>query len=81
MHFRSLIIFLVLFSCHFSMAQDTTKTKEETKKYSKIQVYSNKHKFTKFIYKLIFEPIYKSETKKTHSIKLEKQNLLLTKVK
>lgn len=72
MHFRSLIIFLVLFSCHISMAQDTTKTKEETKKYSKIQVYSNKHKFTKFIYKLIFEPIYKPETKKNAFNKVRK---------
>ena len=64
MYFRNLIVSLVLFSCHISMAQDTTKTIEETKKYSKIEVYSNKHKFTKFIYKLIFEPIYKPETKK-----------------
>jgi len=74
MYFRSLIIFLVLFCCHISMAQDTTKTNEETKKYSKIQVYSNKHKFTKFIYKLIFEPIYKPETKKNTFNKVRKTN-------
>jgi hypothetical protein len=63
MFFRYLIIFLVLLSGHQSMAQDTTKTKEETKKYSKIELYSNKHKFTKFVYKLIFEPVQKSVVK------------------
>lgn len=72
MLFRYLIIFFVLFSCHISMAQDTTKTKEETKKYSKIQVYSNKNKLTKFIYKLIFEPIYKAETNKNSFKKVRK---------
>ena len=64
----------MLFSCHLSMAQDTTKTKEETKKYSKIQAYSNKHKFTKFFYKLIFEPIYKPSVKKNSFSKVKKIN-------
>jgi len=74
MFFRYLFIFLVLFTCHLSMAQDTTKTIEETKKYSKIQAYSNKHKFTKFIYKLIFEPVYKSSVKKNSSTKVKITN-------
>ena len=56
------------------MAQDTTKTKEETKKYSKIQVYSNKHKFTKFIYKMIFEPVYKPVVRKNTFSKVKKIN-------
>ena len=72
MFFRYLFIFLVLFSCHQSMAQDTTKTKEETKKYSKIQAYSNKHKFTKFFYKLIFEPVYQPVVKKNSFSKVKK---------
>ena len=74
MFFRYLFVFIVLLSCHQSMAQDTTKTKEETKKYSKIQVYSNKRKFTKFIYKLIFEPVYKSVIKKNTFSKVKKTN-------
>ena len=74
MLFRNLFIFLVLFSCQLSVAQDTTKTKEETKKYSKLQTYSNKHKFTKFIYKLIFEPVNKTSVKKNSFSKVRKTN-------
>lgn len=74
MFFRYLLVFLVLLSCHLTMAQDTTKTKEETKKYSKIQIYSNKHKFTKFIYKLIFEPVNKPSEKKKSFKKIKKTN-------
>jgi hypothetical protein len=64
----------MLFSSYKNMAQDTTKTKEETKKYSKIQVYSNKHKFTKFIYKMIFEPVYKPVVRKNTFSKVKKIN-------
>jgi hypothetical protein len=74
MFIRNLFFFLVLLSCQFSVAQDTTKTKEETKKYSKIQTYSNKHKFTKFIYKLIFEPVNKTSIKKNSFTKVRKTN-------
>jgi hypothetical protein len=56
------------------MAQDTTKTKEETKKYSKIENYSNKHKFTKFLYKIIFEPVYKPVINTKSFSKIEKLN-------
>jgi len=73
--FKYLFIFLVLFSCHQSLAQDTTKTKEETKKYSKIQTYSNKYKVTRFIYKLIFEPIQKSAVKTNAFRKVKKTKL------
>lgn len=74
MFFRHLFVFLVLFSCQKTMAQDTTKTKEETKKYSKIQVYSNKHKFTKFLYKMIFEPVYKPVINTKSFSKIKKLN-------
>lgn len=74
MLFKYVFIFLALFNCHQLMAQDTTKTKEETQKYSKIQVYSNKHKFTKFVYKLIFEPIYKPVENKNSFSKVKKNN-------
>jgi hypothetical protein len=56
------------------MAQDTTKTKEETKKYSKIENYSNKHKFTKFLYKIIFEPVYKPVINTKSFSKIKKLN-------
>lgn len=74
MFFRYLFVFLVLFSCQKTMAQDTTKTKEETKKYSKIENYSNKHKFTKFLYKIIFEPVYKPVINTKSFSKIEKLN-------
>lgn len=77
MFFRYLVIFLVLLSCHQSMAQDTTKTKEETKKYSKIELYFNKHKFTRFIYKLIFEPVHKPVVK-TNAFRKVKQTKFST---
>jgi hypothetical protein len=56
------------------MAQDTTKTKEETNKYSKIENYSNKHKFTKFLYKIIFEPVYKPVINTKSFSKIKKLN-------
>ena len=74
MFFRYLFVFLVLFSCQKTMAQDTTKTKEETKKYSKIENYSNKHKFTKFLYKIIFEPVYKPVINTKSFSKIKKLN-------
>lgn len=72
MLFKYYFFFIILFSCNQLWAQDTTKTKEETKKYSKIQLYSNKHKFTKFFYKLIFEPVYKPVVKKNSFSKVKK---------
>lgn len=74
MFFRYLFVFLVLFSCQKTMAQDTTKTKEETKKYSKIENYSNKHKFTKFLYKIIFEPVYNPVINTKSFSKIKKLN-------
>ena len=72
MFFRSIVILIVLLSGQQSLAQDTTKTKEETKKYSKIELYSNKHKFTRFIYKLIFEPVQKTVVKTNAFRKVKK---------
>lgn len=74
MFFRYIFVFLVLLNCQQNLAQDTTKTKEETLKYTKIQTYSNKRKFTKFIYKLLFEPVYKPTIKKTSLDKVYKVN-------
>lgn len=62
------IIFLIciLFCFQQSFSQETTPKKDSSKVYKDIQLFSNKYKFTKFLYKLIFRPIesnQKIETK------------------
>ena len=73
---KIIFTFFILFNCYFLVAQDTIKSKEETKQYSKIELYSKKHKFTKFIYKLIFEPVSKPKIAMNSFHKIKKMNFV-----
>src|SRR6476646_4219096 len=56
---KKLPIFLIFLfcCCQLATAQDDGKPKDSARMYKKIQEYSKKRKFTKFIHGLIFEPI------------------------
>lgn len=69
------IFFILLFCyCPFLAAQDTIKTKEETISYGKIERYSKKNKFTKFVYRLLFEPVSRPKIKKNSFHKIKRIN-------
>ena len=70
---RQKIIFLVflLFCFQLSFSQEIKPKKDSSEVYRKIQTYSKKHKFTNFLHKLVFKPIY---PKKKESKKAVKQN-------
>ncbi|MBC8882852.1 hypothetical protein H9X57_04095 [Flavobacterium piscinae] len=62
-------MFLFLWICFISYAQDNkTKTDSAAIGYKKIENYSKKNKFTKFVHKLIFKS---TDVKPTHPDKVE----------
>jgi hypothetical protein len=63
---RQKITFLVflLFCFQLSFSQETTPKKDSLEVYKDIQTYSKKHKFTKFLHKLVFRPVNPKKTKK-----------------
>ncbi|MGX7668904.1 hypothetical protein [Flavobacterium pedocola] len=65
---------MILFSYQFTLAQDNPKAKDSSKVYRDIEKYSKKRKFTKFLYKLIFEPVAKQEIKNISKHKIKKNN-------
>lgn len=68
-----ILIFLVVFSYHTLPAQDNPKVNDSSKMYRDIEQYSKKRKFTKFLHKLIFEPVAKQERKNILLHKIKKQ--------
>lgn len=65
-----LIFVLVIFSYQLSFAQKTEIKKDTSRGYRNIEKYSKKRKFTKFLHKLIFNPIMKEKGKKNNFQKL-----------
>lgn len=72
--YKLILFFLILFSCQFILAQDNPKAKDTSKMYRNIEKYSKKGKFTKFLHKLIFEPVAKQELKNIALHKIKKQH-------
>ena len=60
---KLIFCFFILFTFQLSYAQENPKKEDSTKMYRDIEKYSNKRKFTKFLHKLIFEPIAKQKKK------------------
>lgn len=59
------IIFILLFLCfNLSFSQENILKKDSSEVYKDIQTYSKKHKFTKFLHKLVFRPVNPKKTKK-----------------
>ena len=68
--FRQQIIILLIsisLCCQFSFSQEKEPKKDSLKVYKNLQSYSKKHKFTKFVHKLIFKPI-NSKQKRTKKV-------------
>lgn len=61
---KSLFFVLILFCYQHSFAQKNEVKKDSSKGYRDIEKYSKKRKFTKFIHKLIFNPVAKEKVKK-----------------
>lgn len=69
-----LYFILILFCYQLSNAQENEIKKDSSKGYRDIEKYSKKRKFTKFIYKLIFNPVAKKAPKKQRPKKIKPQN-------
>lgn len=69
-----LYFILILFCYQLSYAQENEIKKDSSKGYRDIEKYSKKRKFTKFIYKLIFNPVAKKAPKKQRPKKIKPQN-------
>lgn len=67
-----ILLILVIFSAGEIQSQETEK-KDSTAIYKKIEAYSKKRKFTKFVHGLIFEPISK-KTVRQRNKKISKAN-------
>ncbi|NTW31229.1 MAG: hypothetical protein HGB12_01115 [Bacteroidetes bacterium] len=59
----------------FAFAQQTGARKDSTKFYKNIETYSQRSKFTKFIYSLIFKPIASNSKKKEVKKKVSKKQI------
>lgn len=69
---KLLFCVLIMFSYQLSFAQENQKEKDSSKMYRDIEKYSKKRKFTKFIYKLIFEPVAEQKVIKSSFQKIRK---------
>ncbi|WP_310556920.1 hypothetical protein [Flavobacterium sp.] len=74
MKFKLLFYTLIIFSCQLSFAQEKGKKKDSSEVYRDIEKYSKKRKFTKFIHKLIFEPVAKQKVRKSSFRKIKQIN-------
>lgn len=62
---RHILFYILILLCYqFSFAQNNEIKKDSSKGYRDIEKYSNKRKFTKFLHKLIFNPVAKKTSKK-----------------
>lgn len=72
---HKIILFLLLLACSLtSYAQKNEVEKDSSKGYRNIEKYSKKRKFTKFIHKLIFNPVSKTTVVKPKSQKVVSKN-------
>jgi hypothetical protein len=71
---KFLLFTLILLCCQFSFAQNNEVKKDSSKGYRNIEKYSKKRKFTKFIHKLIFNPVAKNTAVKAKAEKVVSKN-------
>jgi hypothetical protein len=70
---RTFLYFILMLFCHqLSYAQKIEVKKDSSKGYRDIEKYSKKRKFTKFLHKLIFNPVAKKTSKTTKKQKPKK---------
>lgn len=73
LNYKYILILLLFCSCSIVLAQDNPKAKDTSKMYRDIEKYSKKRKFTKFLHKLVFEPVAKQKIKKKAFHKIKKK--------
>ena len=68
---QQIIIFLIFISlcCQFSFSQEKEPKKDSLEVYKNLLSYSKKHKFTKFVHKLIFKPINSKQKRRKKVIR------------
>ncbi len=72
MPYKKLLLFLlILLGFQMVFSQENAPKKDSSEVYRDIQTYSKKHKFTKFLHKLVFKPI---NSKKKKQKKVVEQN-------
>ena len=71
---KSLFLLLIILCYQLSFAQKNEVKKDSSKGYRDIEKYSKKRKFTKFIHKLIFNPVAKKTPKKQKTKKIPVKN-------
>lgn len=71
---KYLLYVLILFCYQLSFAQKNEVKKDSSKGYRDIEKYSKKRKFTKFLHKLIFNPVVKKTPKKQRAKKIKSKN-------
>lgn len=65
---------MIICSCQLSFAQEIPVKKDSSKVFRDIEKYSKKRSFTKFIHKLIFEPVAKQKVRKNKFQKIKRTN-------
>lgn len=69
-----IVFFIFIFFCfQISFSQENVPKKDSLEMYKDIQTYSKKHKFTKFLHKLVFKPINSKKKKKKRLIQTSYQ--------
>lgn len=72
---HTFLYFVLIIFCHqLSYAQKNEIKKDSSKGYRDIEKYSKKRKFTKFLHKLIFNPVAKKTSKKQKPKKIKSKN-------
>jgi hypothetical protein len=72
---KLLLLMFVLFWCQLSIGQKKPPVKDSARIYKKIQEYSEKRGFTKFLHKLVFEPVQvKKKIAKVKPRRIQKRN-------
>jgi hypothetical protein len=69
---KYILFILIIFCSQFSYSQVNETKKDTAKEHKKIETYSKRNKFTKFVYKHFFEPI-KSKVKKVKPKRIKKK--------
>ncbi len=71
--FKNGFLLVFIFCCQFVLAQENPIANDTVKVYRDIERYSKKSRFTKFIHRLIFEPVAQQKVKKKYLSKKIKE--------
>src|SRR5680860_1329754 len=64
-----ILLFILLITNDFTFAQDTIVQKDSTHLYENIETYSERNKFTQFMFRLFFKPVAPDQPQKKENKK------------